>query len=230
MMRHERRYADGKPRPLCRGALHGLLSLALLGGIVFYPERRLAIGFAGKFITYSASATFHLYPFATIEGVTRAFIADVLCVPFSVCGALAPFVGGDDAASQARLAVGILTVNMAAVTRQCWGQVGLRTPKGRTELPRSFVVGAYSVYALGYVGLKAGFRGAWIPMVVLLLLASSVATIVTEAHDFEPTSRHAIWHVPGVWSFHEDFHLLLFGSDIAWLALALGYLLGPRSM
>ena len=217
-------YADGKPRPQCRGALHGVLSVALLSGIVFSERSSLTLGLTGKLITYSASATFHLYPFETVDGVTRAFVVDVLCVPFSVCGALAPFVTNDDGPLQARLAVGVVVVNAAAVARQCRGQVGLRTPTDRTELPRSVVVGVYSVYALGYVGLRAGFWGAWIPMFVLLVLATSVATAVTEAHDLEPTSRHALWHTPGMWSFHEDFHLLLFASDVAWLVLAIGYL------
>ena len=64
----------------------------------------LACGLLGKAATYGASATFHLVPFATVDGVTRAFIADLICVPVTLCGAIAPFVPSEAIGREAAVA------------------------------------------------------------------------------------------------------------------------------
>ena len=195
--------------------------------------------------------------------VTRAFALDLLCVPCSVCGALAPFVAPpsaadrwlpSDAAAVGRegvLAAAVLALNACAVLWQTRGQLGLRTPPGRSDTPRSVVVGAYSCWALAFVGLRAGFDGTWAvgdapPMppvshrngppstpahppqalLVLLLLSVALSLPVTKAHDEEPRLRGVPWHVEGVYGLHEDFHLALAGSDAAWLVLALRFAAG----
>ena len=51
---------------------------------------------------------------------------------------------------------------------------------------------------------------------------------MTAAHELEPTWRWARWHRQGVWSLHEDFHLVLALSDACWLALAIQFERGGR--
>ena len=78
-----RRYADGKPRPLFRGVLHGVGSIAFIVGAVVAAIRGdvgLCLGLIGKVATYSASAIFHLYPFKSVVGVTNAFIIDLIFI------------------------------------------------------------------------------------------------------------------------------------------------------
>ena len=219
-------YADGKPRPLLRGALHGCLSVALLGGVPYaialgHPE--LAIGLLGKLITYAASATFHLYPFATVRGVTAAFVADIACVPFSLCGSALAFATSDSVVREACIALLALVLNGLAIAWQCQGQEGLRTRSDRSDTPRSAIVAVYSLWVSVFVGLSAGFGGLWPPCVALALLAGLLSGPVTEAHHLEPTHRWARWHRPGVWSLHEDFHLALALSDACWLVLAIQF-------
>ena len=82
-------YADGKPRPRARGVLHGAGSVAFLVGCTWAAGTGrwgLALGFLGKFATYAASATFHLYPFRSVRGVTAAYFADLYCIPMTICG------------------------------------------------------------------------------------------------------------------------------------------------
>ena len=221
-----RQYADGKPRPLLRGVLHGILSLALLSATVVAAamgDPGMALGFAGKFATYAASATFHLYPFATVTAVTRAFVMDLICVPASACGSIAPFVADtlSDIVREAGLATGVLLLNAALVLWQTRGQVGLKTH--RSDAPRSALVGAYAAWAFILIGLTAGVGALWGAMLILFLLAAALSLPVTRSHELEPISARVPWHVPGVWSFHEDFHFTLAGADAVWLALALRF-------
>lgn len=181
----------------------------------------LALGFAGKSITYGASGFFHRFPFRTVGGVTAAFVADLLCVPFSACGSLPPFAEASDTTREVSLAAAVLALNSLCVLVQTRGQRGLRTPAGRSEAPRSAVVGLYTVWAFVFVGLRAGFGGAWAAMVVLAVGAVLLSQPVTAAHEEEPLSHRVPWHTPGVWSFHEDFHLCLAAADAAWVWLAL---------
>lgn len=217
-----REYADGKPRPLMRGVLHGLLSLGLLGGAVFSARLFPAIcaGLTGKMITYGASALFHLYPFKTVRTVTRAFVVDIALVPFSVCGAGAAFVTSASVVRETCIAGVVVALNLIAVIWQTHGQVGLNTRSDRSDMPRSVIVTMYSIWVLTFVGLSAGFAGMWPPVLALAVLAGLLAGPVGDAHELEPTFGWARWHALGVWSLHEDFHLLLALSDACWLALA----------
>eukprot|EP00746_Dinoflagellata_sp_MGD_P124993 gnl/MRDRNA2_/MRDRNA2_59682_c0_seq2.p1 gnl/MRDRNA2_/MRDRNA2_59682_c0~~gnl/MRDRNA2_/MRDRNA2_59682_c0_seq2.p1 ORF type:complete len:217 (-),score=14.47 gnl/MRDRNA2_/MRDRNA2_59682_c0_seq2:30-680(-) len=155
----ELNYAEGcKPRPLFRGALHGIGTVLLVvgffvvvAGVTKAPASSwhrygLATGLGGKALTYGASATFHLYPFRSVQGVTKAFIADLFCIPFAVVGTVAPFVpepdrtlnssdGSDQLSSPGMhvgLAVAVLLANACCVWRQTRGQDGLETQPGRS--------------------------------------------------------------------------------------------------
>ena len=171
-----RHYADGKPRPLCRGVLHGVLAAALAVAVApaaAYVSPGLALGLSGKAATYAASAAFHLYPWRTPRGVTAAFVVDLLCVPCSACGAVAPFVPASPhvIAREASVAAGVLLLNALCVRVQTRGQRSLATPPGRSELPRSLLLAGYGTWVSVWIGLRAGFgSGWWVAMVALSLM------------------------------------------------------------
>jgi len=111
-------YADGKPKTLFRGWCHAVGALLIIIGVVFcwfVNNSSLGLGLGGKFLTYFASGHFHLYPYKSISGVTRGLMIDFLCVPFSVCGALVPFVADGDGWRQTIIAVIILFLNAGCV-------------------------------------------------------------------------------------------------------------------
>jgi hypothetical protein len=189
-------------------------------------EVGLSLGAAGKMITYSASATFHLFPFATVAAVTSSFVADIACVPFSVCGAIAPFVavdGTDTIMRQGALAAAVLCANCVCVAWQTAGQHGLKTRSDRSDAPRSLIVTLYSLWVLAYIGIRTDFDALWAGVVAATVVAAALSQPVTEAHDVEPVGQAVPWHVVTVWSFHEDFHLALVVADALWLALALKF-------
>jgi hypothetical protein len=222
-------YADGKPRPLFRGVLHGLMALALAAGAIessFLGLPELAMGFAGKMVTYGASANFHLYPFSSVKGVTRAFIADVAFILFAPAGGLAPFLLGAETSVVARevaLASLAILLNFACVAWQCAGQSGLRTRADRSDTPRTVVLVAYTAWAFIFVGTRTAFSGVWCALLGLSILAIAVSLPVTQAHAEEPHVERVPWHARGIWGLHEDFHLVLAISDCFWLALAVGF-------
>ena len=130
-----RHYVDGKPRPLFRGVLHGLLSVALAACLLstsIWNLPAFSLAFAGKFVTYAASATFHLYPFSSVSAVTKAFVADLICVPFSAspCGAI---FAGSRRRSRALFAGTVLLFNAVAVLWQTHNQIGLKTRDDRSD-------------------------------------------------------------------------------------------------
>ena len=228
-----RRYADGKPRPLFRGVLHGVGSISFIVGAVVAAiggDVGLCLGLIGKFATYSASATFHLYPFKSVVGVTNAFIIDLIFVPASACGSIAPFVATthDSIAREATLAGCVLILNAALVIWQTRGQIGLKTRDDRSEAPRSIVVALYSIWVFVYLALIVGIRAEWCVCLGFFLLAAGLSQPVTKAHELEPLSSRVPWHRAGVWSFHEDFHLALALGDAAWLVLALRWIASGR--
>ena len=105
-------------------------------------------------MTYGASATFHLWPFTTVQGVTRVFVVDIMCVPFAVCGTVAPFVDASDWVREILIAVAVLLSNFVCVRWQTEEQRGLQTPPDCSDLPRSVVVAGYSVWVVVHVGAR----------------------------------------------------------------------------
>lgn len=174
--------------------------------------------------------------------MTRAFVVDLLFIPFTACGAVVAFVREqtpgifeyDVAARESAIAFVALVLNAVAVLVQTRGQVGLKTRPDRSDAPRSVVTGAYSIWAFAFVGLSSGFDALWGGMVVLTIAAVVLSIGVTKAHEEEPTlecgmggSRppsHPVWHIRGVWSLHEDFHLVLVIADAVWLAMAVRFI------
>ena len=161
-----------------------------------------------------------------VGGVTRAFIFDLILVPASVCGSFAPFVESNHAIRESCIAGCVLALNAAFVVWQTRGQAGLKTDPSRSEAPRVILLTSYILWCFTFLALTAGLGVIWAVMVILFTVAAMLSGPVTAAHEHEPMSTRIPWHVPGVWSFHEDFHLVLAGADTAWLALALEYIAG----
>ena len=220
-----RHYVDGKPRPLFRGVLHGLLSVALAIAAVLSTSiwnlPAFSLAFAGKFVTYAASATFHLYPFSSVSAVTKAFVADLICVPFSACAAVVPFLQAADVAREALFAGTVLLFNAVAVLWQTHNQIGLKTRDDRSDAPRCVATAIYIIWVFTYTGIVVDFNALWGATLGFSLVAAALSTPVTKAHAIEPIVYWVPWHARGVWSLHEDFHLVLALSDACWLVMAL---------
>ena len=122
---------------------------------------------------------------------------------------------------EATIGSAVLLLNIGAVAWQTHAQIGLETVGGRSDIPRSVVMGGYVLWLLGCIGFAVEFSALWAVILGLTLLAIALSQPVTMAHAEEPISRLLPWHEPGLWSFHEDFHLALAAADAAWLALVL---------
>ena len=153
---------------------------------------------------YGASATFHLYPFRSVRGVTLAFVVDILCVPCSLCGAVAPFVTAADATRESLVAAAVLGANAACVWWQTRGQVGLATAEDRSDNPRSVVVSLYWLWMSVYVGLQTAWAPLWVAMVALFVLAGALSDPVTKAHEEEPLCTAVPWHKKQVSCARDD--------------------------
>lgn len=221
----ELRYADGKPKPVLRGVMHGIIAIGVL--ICVFASRRdsdlpiaLPRALLCKACTYGVSAIFHLVPFASVRSVIWAFTLDLICVPFAPYGHLIPFADDSSLASTSAFAC-VLLLNTALVVWQTQGMTDLRTPVGRTDTPRVAFIAIYSAYAIYRCGAFTGFQLLWWVMLGLWAPAVFCADRVSTAHEHEPTATFAKWHVPGVWSFHEDLHTCIAIGDGVWLMLVL---------
>ena len=157
-------------------------SLNMVLSASFKPSSTcLSLSLFFKVLTYGASATLHLYSFTSASSLARAFTMDLLCVPFSAVGSLVPFVhfvekrqrggigeseeGGEGGGVRGfdettlslflPLTVSLFLVNTACVLHQTAGQVGLKPQLNKSDTPRSAVLAAYVVYAIGCLYLFA---------------------------------------------------------------------------
>ena len=233
-----RTYSDGKPRPLLRGVLHGCVSaglalaalalpLALAAGAL--PAARwwpLLGAVAGRGAGYGASAALHLVPFASAERATVALRLDLALISASIWGAVSPFAR--DRADWARtlaVSAAFASLNGELVRRQFAGHVGLNTPDGRSDAPRSLALAAQFVWTIAAIGRRQGFDAPWAAGVALYLAAFALSAEVTVAHEREPMSPRVPWHRAGRNGFHEDFHALLFAADAIYTAMGVRFLL-----
>jgi len=227
--RYRRCYSDAsKPRPLLRGSVHGFVSFALVLALVVLGTRMPRMSFALflKLCTYASSATFHLFPWSIsprhgMKHEMRCFVADICAVPLAVIGGTLPFIAEAHHGREALLAAAAFLLNAGCVAWQTRGQVGLATPADRSDVPRTIVIALYTTHSILKLGLTSGFCVTWVAMLLALIVSITLADLVSKAHAEEPSAKWAAWHVPGVWSFHEDFHVALLVSDAFWLVLAL---------
>ena len=215
--RHARSYADGKPCPLMRGVIHAICSICMVVSAGVQSDTILSIALLCKAATYTASAFFHMYSFETIQKLIWAFRVDLLFVPFAGYGHLVPFSASDQL-YQLQIFVAVLALNTLLVWWQTEGQhLDLQTPPHKTDTPRIAIIATYAIWSMYRVGASTGYCAAWRVCPILWPPAVFLASRVSAEHYREPTARWARWHVPHVWSFHEDLHLLVAITDVAWL-------------
>eukprot|EP00322_Chrysochromulina_rotalis_P021308 CAMPEP_0115849866 /NCGR_PEP_ID=MMETSP0287-20121206/11671_1 /TAXON_ID=412157 /ORGANISM="Chrysochromulina rotalis, Strain UIO044" /LENGTH=191 /DNA_ID=CAMNT_0003303849 /DNA_START=382 /DNA_END=957 /DNA_ORIENTATION=+ len=181
----------------------------------------LSVALLCKLGLYSSSAMFHLYPYARMADERRAFIADLLAVPLSAYGCIMPFLASHNVKREVGIGIAVLLANAFCVAWQTRGQVGLRTPPGRSDVPRLVVVTLYLVWCLGFIGMASSFSPLWVVLVLMTVFGAHLADGISKQHEEEPTAPWGLWHMKGIYSAHEDFHVVLLAADVLWLTLAL---------
>jgi len=185
----------------------------------------------GKGFSYGCSAILHLSPFQSTFWLTFALKSDLVAVPISIwansillCGAYYDIltiliVGG-----------GFVWLNGVLVWFQFRGHdAGLKTPKGRSDTPRLILIVLQSLGGFCHAGFHYGYRDLWFVTLSLYIVAFAVAIPTTLAHKKEPMCKWFPWHRPGVYGFHEDFHLLLLLADASFMYMGLLLLWNPSN-
>lgn len=218
-----RYYADGKPRPLFRGVLHGVVTILLvtlaLPGVVIalsigtLPSRwwKFAVFLAGKALSYGSSAILHLYPFVNLKALTNALKLDLLAINVSICVSCLCVWRADYAIGTG---TAICLISAGLIYWQFRGHLGLSTPKGRSDIPRVVLFVAQWFKGLVLVSWNYGFRDLAIFSYLFYIIAFLLSLPVTNAHGKEPMSKMVPWHKAGVYGFHEDFHWSLLLADL----------------
>lgn len=223
-------YADGKPRPLFRGVLHGvvttlLITLALPGVVIALssgtlPSRwwKFVVFLAGKALSYGSSAILHLYPFANLKALTNALKMDLWAINISICLSCLCVWRVDYA-----LVTGttLCVISGGLIYWQFKGHIGLSTPKGRSDTPRVMLFVAQFFKALLLVWRNYGLRDLAICSYFFYIVAFFLSLPVTKAHSEEPMSKMVPWHKAGVYGFHEDFHWSLLLADLCFAGISI---------
>lgn len=227
-----RRYADGKPKPAFRGALHavvaGLLVLAVVANF-FLVHLRLVrqrwgvVAFClGKLASYGTSASLHRGAFCDLDSLTAALRRDLAAIPLSVGANSACLARTPREAAAVLFATAVFFVaNLSCVDRQLEGAVGLDTPRG--DAPRQVVLAAQC--AACYAHIYARRRAAdalFLGNVGLVLLTLALSAPVSRAHAAEPVDDRVPWHRRGAWGYHEDMHVVLLVGDATMFLMVAG--------
>jgi len=242
-IKREEKYYDGKPRPICRGLLHGIIFFliacvglpVLLLGVwhgAFAPQYyKLALFLGGKGFSYGCSAVLHLFPFQSAWRLTSALKWDLAAVPISVwASSILLFDSDFDIISVLIIGAVIVALNGVLVHFQFQGHdTGLKTPEGRSDIPRVILVALQFFGTVFYSGLHYGYRDWWFVSTSFYILAFAASVPTTWSHEKEPTCKWIPWHKPGVYGFHEDFHWLLLTADMTFMYLGLCLLWEPSA-
>ncbi|GMI38308.1 hypothetical protein TeGR_g13092 [Tetraparma gracilis] len=229
-------YADGKPKPKFRGYLHGLGSV-IFGGAALYltlqTGRDSALGSQhaqnwwglvalcfGKFMNYFSSAVLHLYPFKDTFWVTEALKADLVCITLSVGFSAMAFepVWSPESLSVFWWTIFFMLANLACVYWTFAGHIGLRTPQGRSEVPRNICLVIQFLYVATKIGKSQDYSFLWMSAILFYVFAFAFAGPVTAAHDKEPV--YFFWHKIQRNGLHEDFHNVLAIADALMVVMA----------
>jgi len=237
----EEKYYDGKPRPKCRGLLHGIVffiiaSVALpvfVYGIfsgVYTPKYwRLVLYLMGKGFSYGCSAVLHLFPFRSAWHLTSALKWDLAAVAISIwTSSMLVVTWYWEILVVGIIGAGIVVVNGVLVHYQFKGHSsGLKTPEGRSDTPRIVLLLAQFLGTMFYAGLHYGFGDLWQASSILYILSFTASIPTTFSHEKEPLCKWLPWHRPGIYGFHEDFHWLLLTADVTFMYLGLSLLRNP---
>lgn len=218
-------YEDETMRPLLRGRIHQA-GVLLLAAAAFWALREsrlaLAFGLVAKVTTYGASACLHVGSFRDERGVRAALTVDLLCIPMTVVGTLAPFVRGEDARREAAVGAAVVLLNAIVVGVQMRAQPGLTIQRPRVAALRVLLVLLYSVWVVVYVGVVCDFDPLWGALLALLVLCLLTYSCVHDQHTpgHVPRCYQMPWHTNRLWGYHEDMHTTTLLADALWLALA----------
>lgn len=228
-------YADGTTvKPFFRGVLHlctapTVVGVAILAGDL--GKLFLCLGLAIKTVPYLVSAWYHRFPFAVgSRWMGVALLTDLVVVPLALAGSAVPFVSegecGGEEARQREIAIGgaVLLLNAALAVRESDG-IPRSVKRQRTHIPRLALLLTYTVWVITRVGVCAGLGQTWrlctyVAMVILILTSVGSAYVLSVSSGKEPLVSCVPWHRRGIWSAHEDMHLLLLAADGCWLALS----------
>ena len=225
-----KKYHDGNISPACRGWIHALsaaMALPLLGWWTAEPAvpRSLVAMLVLKVLVYAASAAFHLVAWKLPQQERRALIVDVSLIPLGILGGVLPFSdeGGLGFATDFALGAALTLLNVVFVAFQF--RHGPSFQPGDSG-PRSLVLVGYWLYNEVVAGRVLGFDNwLWQLTPVLYLTAFACANGV-DAHRAKVAEPVVLpHHRKGVWSLHEDFHLMLLIADAfcAWIAWQLAF-------
>lgn len=90
---------------------------------------------------------------------------------------------------------------------------------------RHAILAAYFMYACFRGALAVGAAPLLVVSALCYVLAFGMAVFVDEAgHSREPVIKGVPHHTPGIWSLHEDFHVMLLLADVSWLLLSMRHL------
>jgi len=81
--------------------------------------------------------------------------------------------------------------------------------------------------AFCHSGFHYGYRDLLFVTFSFYIVAFAAAIPTTLAHEKEPMFKWFPWHRPGVYGFHEDFHLLLLLADASFMYMGLLLLWNP---
>lgn len=213
-MKLPRKYVDKKPKPLFRGILHGVFSIVFF--LLYTTNDKLSLLYFGKFISYFASAFFHLYPFTERKNALRALKLDMIAIPINMHLNIIPFCTLNEKNHNLLLCIVFTILQIIVVNWQFTASkdYSLETPKGTSEHPRGILLIIQFIYVMLFIGCKMNFSNLWILNVILYCSAFILSIPVTMNHLEEPCYPEILpWHTKCMYSLHEDFHLLLLIAD-----------------
>lgn len=201
------RYADGTPRPMMRGWLHAVFSVAWVTGcglFVVLWQPGLYLMCMGKLVSYLASANYHLY---RSKDPTREFAhlcLDYMAIPVSMWASAVPF----QTSFAERIVLWMLMVAVG----------GNAVVLARCDFRRNLLYALFftaCISNMAYHCAKLGRLTAWTCGLSIYWLAFYLSPANKTAR------RPAPWHHPLVCGWHEDFHLVLLWGDLWFAYLAI---------
>lgn len=195
-------YIDGTPKTVCRGVLHGLVSLAGLAWIAHTWTLRHAsftAFHAMKLSSHMASALLHLAPFRAVWQLRAAEKLDALLIHLSIIGssAISSETTRQSAVVSGRAHGGIVALSCTVL--------GLNFSQARIGL--SIV---HSALTIAEIGTLCSFTyQLLVASACYLLGAVCYVASLTSAEDARHRGRERRY-----WGYHEDFHACIFVGDM----------------
>jgi hypothetical protein len=204
-----RHYSDGCKRPLYRGWLHVVVAFVLLlGMITLRMPLALFMSVLGKFMSYAASALFHLFDAQNYTQNFNLFKLDLAMIPVSIGSTAFMFSSSKyELVATAYATVFISIINAWLVDYQY--STALITNKYRVAL--CFI---YAMCTLAQIACHSGVGMRWLLGFFSYAMAGCISPPFTA--NYAPQS----WHVDAQNGYHEDFHFLLLAADSLFLSFA----------